>query len=120
MRVAQEEIFGPVTCAIKFGDEREAIEIANSTSFALVAGVYSGNPETANRLARGIEAGIVFINNYNRVVMGTPFGGTKSSGYGREHCAATLSEFSYSKAIRIPTGRMDVPEWQAVTDVFGG
>jgi acyl-CoA reductase-like NAD-dependent aldehyde dehydrogenase len=120
MRVAQEEIFGPVTCAIKFRDEREAIEIANGTSFALVAGVYSGNPETANRLARGIEAGIVFINNYNRVVMGTPFGGTKSSGYGREHCAATLSEFSYPKAIRIPTGRMDVPEWQAVTDVFGG
>lgn len=109
-----------MTCAIRCGDEREAVEIANSTPFALVAGVYSGNPETANRLARGIEAGIVFVNNYNRVVMGAPFGGTKSSGYGREHCAATLNEFSYAKAIRVPTGRMAIPEWQAVTDIFRG
>jgi acyl-CoA reductase-like NAD-dependent aldehyde dehydrogenase len=71
-------------------------------------------------VARNIEAGIVFINNYSRVVMGTPFGGTKSSGYGRAHCMATLSEFSYAKSIRTPTGRMAVPEWQAVTDLFGG
>lgn len=119
MRIAQEEIFGPVVCAIRFRDEAEAIEIANGTSFALVAGVYSRDHECANRVARAVEAGIVFINNYNRMVLGTPFGGTKSSGYGREHCAATLNEFTYAKAIRVPTGRVPLPEWQAVTEVFG-
>ncbi|MBY6264413.1 aldehyde dehydrogenase [Azospirillum sp. 412522] len=118
MRIAQEEIFGPVTCVMKFSNETEAISIANGTQFGLVAGIYSTNQDTASRMARQIEAGIIFINNYNRVVIGTPFGGTKSSGYGREHCAATLNEFTYAKAIRTPTGRVPVPEWKAVTDIF--
>ena len=119
MRVAQEEIFGPVACVMRFADEQEAIAIANGTQFALVAGIYSGDLETANRMARRVEAGLVFVNNYNRMVMGTPFGGTKSSGYGREHCAATLHEFSYAKAIRLPTGRVPLPQWKAVVDIFG-
>lgn len=118
MRIAQEEIFGPVTCVMRFSDEAEAVAIANSTDFALVAGVYSGSDVTAQRMARSIEAGIVFINNYNRAMLGTPFGGTKSSGYGREHCADTLKEFSYSKAIRTPTGRVPVPVWASVTEIF--
>jgi len=118
MRVAQEEIFGPVACVMKFVDEQEAVAIANGTQFALVAGIYSSNIETASRIARRVEAGLIFINNYNRMVMGTPFGGTKSSGYGREHCAETLHEFSYAKAIRIPTGRTPLPQWKAVTDIF--
>lgn len=119
MRIAQEEIFGPVACAIRFRDEAEAVEIANGTNFALVAGVYSRDQQTASRIARAVEAGIVFVNNYNRMVLGTPFGGTKSSGYGREHCAATLNEFTYAKAIRVPTGRVPLPQWQAVTEIFG-
>ena len=104
---------------MRFCNEAEAIDIANGTQFALVAGIYSRDQKTANRMARRVEAGIVFVNNYNRIVIGTPFGGTKSSGYGREHCAATLNEFTYSKAIRTPTGRVPVPEWKAVTDIFG-
>lgn len=120
MRIAREEIFGPVTCVMRFADEAEVVSIANSTDFALVAGIYSRSEPTAQRLARRIEAGIVFINNYNRMVLGTPFGGTKSSGYGREHCADTLKEFTYPKAIRTPTGRVPVPEWAGVTEVFGG
>ena len=118
MRIAQEEIFGPVTCVMKFRSETEAVDIANSTDFALVAAVYSQSIETCNRMARAIEAGIVFVNNYNRIVLGTPFGGTKSSGYGREHCVDTLKEFSYPKAIRVPTGRTPVPEWATVTELF--
>ena len=118
MRIAQEEIFGPVTCVMKFSTEAEAVDIANSTDFALVAAVYSQSIETCNRMARAIEAGIVFLNNYNRIVLGTPFGGTKSSGYGREHCADTLKEFSYPKAIRVPTGRTPIPEWATVTELF--
>lgn len=118
MRIAQEEIFGPVTCVLKFSTEAEAVDIANATDFALVAAVYSQSIETCNRMARAIEAGIVFVNNYNRIVLGTPFGGTKSSGYGREHCADTLKEFSYPKAIRVPTGRTPIPEWATVTELF--
>lgn len=119
MRIAQEEIFGPVPCVMRFADEAEAVAIANSTDFALVAGIYSRSEATAQRLARQIEAGIVFINNYNRMVLGTPFGGTKSSGYGREHCADTLKEFTYPKAIRTPTGRAPIPQWAGVTELFG-
>ncbi|WP_024280510.1 aldehyde dehydrogenase family protein [Xanthobacter sp. 126] len=117
MRIAQEEIFGPVTALMSFRTEEEAIAIANSTDFALVAGVYSRDQARANRVARGVEAGIVFINNYNRGGNGTPFGGTKSSGYGRERAAMTLNEFTYVKALRIPTGFGDVPQWSALDDI---
>ncbi|MGA2871013.1 MAG: aldehyde dehydrogenase family protein, partial [Verrucomicrobiota bacterium] len=72
----------------------------------------------ANRVARGVEAGIVFVNNYNRGGNGMPFGGTKASGYGRERAAMTLNEFTYVKAIRIPTGTMPVPQWNALDDIF--
>ncbi|GLI23934.1 acyl-CoA reductase-like NAD-dependent aldehyde dehydrogenase [Xanthobacter flavus] len=117
MRIAQEEIFGPVTALMAFRTEEEAIAIANSTDFALVAGIYSRDQARANRVARGVEAGIVFINNYNRGGNGTPFGGTKSSGYGRERAAMTLNEFTYVKALRIPTGFGDVPQWSALDDI---
>ena len=117
MRIAQEEIFGPVTALMTFRTEEEAIAIANSTDFALVAGIYSRDQARANRVARGVEAGIVFINNYNRGGNGTPFGGTKSSGYGRERAAMTLNEFTYVKALRIPTGFGDVPQWSALDDI---
>ncbi|UDQ87921.1 aldehyde dehydrogenase family protein [Xanthobacter autotrophicus] len=119
MRIAQEEIFGPVTALMTFRTEEEAIAIANSTDFALVAGIYSRDQARANRVARGVEAGIVFINNYNRGGNGTPFGGTKSSGYGRERAAMTLNEFTYVKALRIPTGFGDVPQWSALDDIAG-
>jgi acyl-CoA reductase-like NAD-dependent aldehyde dehydrogenase len=118
MRIAQEEIFGPVTSIMRFTDEAQAIDIANSTEFALTAGVYTGDAARANRVARGVEAGIVFVNNYNRGGNGMPFGGTKASGYGRERAAMTLNEFTYVKAIRIPTGTMPVPQWNALDDIF--
>lgn len=118
MRIAQEEIFGPVSGLMKFETEDEAIALANGTDFALIAGVYSRDFTRANRVARAVEAGIVFINNYNRGGNGTPFGGTKSSGYGRERAAMTLNEFSYAKAIRIPTGWGDIPQWKGLDDIF--
>lgn len=118
MRIAQEEIFGPVACVIPFVSEDEAVEIANGTDFGLVAAVYSRDSEIANRVARRLEAGIVFINNYRRGLLGTPFGGVKASGYGREHSAQTLTEYSYLKALRIPSGKNGpVPQWRAVGDV---
>ena len=111
MDAFREEIFGPVLGLTTFFDENEAIELANDTDFGLVAAVYSQNVTDALRIAREIEAGIVYINNYRRGMIGTPFGGTKASGYGREHCADTLKEYSYVKSLRIPSGRGDIPVW---------
>lgn len=118
MRIAREEIFGPVTGLMKFTDEEEAIAIANDTDFALVAGVFSRDLTKANRVARQVEAGVVFVNNYARGGNGTPFGGTKASGYGRERAAMTMNEFTYVKALRVPTGFGEVPQWSALDDVF--
>jgi len=118
MRVAREEIFGPVICVIPFDDYEEAIEIANGTAFGLVAAVYTRNHELAMRASREIEAGIVFINNFNRNLLGTPFGGTKASGFGREHCIETLYEFGYRKAVRSPSGLGEIPRWFAVDEVL--
>jgi acyl-CoA reductase-like NAD-dependent aldehyde dehydrogenase len=119
MRIAKEEIFGPVACVMGFDTFQEAIRIANDTEYGLVAGVYSRNEETARRAARRIDAGIVFVNNYNRAVMGTPFGGTKASGYGREHSVDTLREFGRFKAVRTPNGEGPVPRWFAVEELLG-
>jgi hypothetical protein len=65
------------------------------------------------RASRDLEAGIVFINNYNRQFMGTPFGGVKASGYGREHCVQTLQEFGYIKAVRTLSERGEPLQWPA-------
>ncbi|MEP9378688.1 aldehyde dehydrogenase family protein [Aquabacter sp. CN5-332] len=119
MRIAQEEIFGPVTGLMRFETEEEAVEIANGTAFALVAGIYSRDAGRVNRVAREVEAGVVFINNFNRGGNGSPFGGTKASGYGRERAAMTLNEFTYVKALRVPTGFGPVPQWEALDDIFG-
>lgn len=118
MRIAREEIFGPVTCAIAFDDYADAVRIANGTDFGLVAGVYTQDPVLAQRAARDIEAGVVFINNYNRNFMGTPFGGIKASGFGREHSLHTLGEFGYLKAVRAPTGREPVMQWAALGELL--
>ncbi|HWH81078.1 MAG TPA: aldehyde dehydrogenase family protein [Burkholderiaceae bacterium] len=118
MRVAREEIFGPVVCVIPFDTEADAIAIANDTDFGLVAAVYTRDAARAERVAARIEAGLVFINNYNRNFMGSPFGGTKASGYGREHCAQTLREFAYLRAVRRPNGNAPLPRWPVLDQVI--
>ncbi|MPV89319.1 aldehyde dehydrogenase family protein [Georgenia ruanii] len=118
MRIAQEEIFGPVTCVMRFSTEDEAVEIANGTRYALVSAVYTRNSDVATRVARRVEAGVAFINNYFRAFLGSPFGGTKASGSGREHSADTLLEFTYAKALRAPSGEGVVPRWGAISEIF--
>jgi acyl-CoA reductase-like NAD-dependent aldehyde dehydrogenase len=93
MRVANEEIFGPVSVVIPFESEAEAISVANSTAFGLVAAIFSRDSETSLRVSRDLGAGLIFVNNYNRAFIGTPFGGIDASGYGREHAQETLHEF---------------------------
>jgi acyl-CoA reductase-like NAD-dependent aldehyde dehydrogenase len=116
MRIAREEIFGPVIAIMSFDSYDEAIEIANSTDFALVAGVYTRDDGRARAASRDIDAGTVFVNNYNRMFLGTPFGGNRSSGYGREHAAETVREYSRTKSVRYPSGRGPIPVWSGAAD----
>jgi len=112
MTVAQEEIFGPIACVMRFGTEDEAIEIANSTAYGLTAAICTTDLVRAEAIARRLEAGMVFVNNYmRRAFLGSPFGGVKGSGFGRENALETLHEFVRSKNIRFPSGRGAVPGW---------
>ncbi len=119
MRIATEEIFGPVVTVTAFASEDEAVDIANGSAYGLLAGVYSRDSATAFRVARRLDVGMVLVNNYFRGILGTPFGGTKQSGYGREHAIDTLREFTYQKMIRFPTDLAPVPQWRAVTEIYG-
>jgi acyl-CoA reductase-like NAD-dependent aldehyde dehydrogenase len=118
MRVAREEIFGPVVSVIPFDDEAEAVEIANGTPFGLVASVYTRDHARGVRIGRQLDAGVVMVNHYHRAGIGVPFGGIKHSGYGREHTLETLREWTYTKTLRLPYGEGSVPEWDALSDVF--
>ena len=118
MRIAREEIFGPVVVAIPFEDEDDAVRIANGTDFGLVSSVFTSDIARAMRVSSRIEAGAVFINNYDRALSGSPFGGTKHSGYGREHTPDTLNEYGYTRTVRLPSGQRPLPLWPAVADVL--
>ena len=117
MAVAREEVFGPVLCVLPFADEAEAVRIANDTPYGLTAAVFTRDQSAAFRIARHLDVGIVFLNNYFRQVGGMPFGGAKASGYGREHTTETLKEYGRVKLISMPTGLRDIPVWAGVTDV---
>jgi acyl-CoA reductase-like NAD-dependent aldehyde dehydrogenase len=119
MRIAREEIFGPVVSVISFDTEDEAVAIANESEYGLMSSVFTSDTERLFRVARRIEAGMVLANNYFRGAVGVPFGGIKHSGYGREHAIETLREFAYAKLIRYPSGTGSIPSWRAVTDIFG-
>jgi aldehyde dehydrogenase (NAD+) len=104
-RLAQEEIFGPVQVVIPFDDEEDALRIANSTDYGLVAGVWTADGGRQMRMARGIETGQVFINNYGAGGgVELPFGGVKRSGHGREKGFEALYGFASLKTIAIRHG----------------
>ena len=98
MRVAREEIFGPVLVIIPFGDEEEAVEIANDTPYGLAAYVQTGSAERAARLSRSLRAGAVHING-GAYEYGSPFGGYKASGNGREGGDMGLEDFLETKMV---------------------
>ncbi|MEM9629817.1 MAG: aldehyde dehydrogenase family protein [Pseudomonadota bacterium] len=97
-RIAREEIFGPVLVMIPFKDEEEAIELANDTDYGLSSYIYSGDRDRISRVARRLEAGMVNVNG-NYIASGSPFGGYKQSGIGREGGVLGLEEFLEAKAI---------------------
>ncbi|KAI0885512.1 dehydrogenase [Annulohypoxylon maeteangense] len=119
MRIAKEEMFGSIVTVTPFGNFEDATRIVNSVAYGLTAVVFTNDQLKANRFVRSVEAGMVWINNYNRNVVGTPFGGVKYSGYGREHCIETLFEWTQPKAVHAPSGLQAIKEWRGVVDIFG-
>jgi aldehyde dehydrogenase (NAD+) len=101
MRIAQEEIFGPVVGVIKFDSDEEALAIANDTMYGLGGGVFSSNHARAERIARGVRTGTVWINNYHAFGDFCPFGGYKQSGVGREMGQSGLSEYTQVKRMHV-------------------
>src|SRR3989454_6500680 len=99
MKIAQEEIFGPVLAAMKFEDEEEAVSISNGTVYGLVSAVWTRDIQRAHRLARQIKAGVVWINTYNGFDSAAPFGGYKQSGFGREQGMHALESYTQVKSV---------------------
>ncbi|RWN62471.1 aldehyde dehydrogenase family protein [Mesorhizobium sp.] len=101
MKIAREEIFGPVISALPFDTLAEAVERANNTPYGLAAGVFTRNVATAHQLSRKIRAGSVWVNTYHAIDPAVPFGGYKMSGYGREGGAEHLDEYLNTKGVFI-------------------
>jgi aldehyde dehydrogenase (NAD+) len=101
MRIAREEIFGPVLCVIPFADEEEAVRMANDTDYGLVAGIWTRDLSRAHRVASRLEAGQIFVNEYFAGVVETPFGGFKQSGIGREKGIEALHHYTQLKCVTV-------------------
>jgi len=102
MRIAQEEIFGPVVCVIKYDSDEEAVAIANDSIYGLAGGVFSSNIARAERVARAVRTGTMWINNFHVFAEYCPFGGYKQSGVGRELGHWGLEEYTQVKRIHVP------------------
>lgn len=98
-RVCQEEVFGPFVAVSTFGNDEEAMEIANSTEYGLGGGLWTTDLQRAHRIAEHMVAGMVWINCYKRVNPGSPFGGVHSSGYGREMGFEAMREYTNIKSV---------------------
>lgn len=100
MRIAQEEVFGPVLSIMTFDDEAEAITIANGTDYGLAAGLWTNDLGRAHRVADALEAGYISVNHYSPSIF-LPFGGFKQSGYGREKGIEALHHYCQTKSVNI-------------------
>ena len=113
MKIAQDEIFGPVACLIPFDDEADAIRIANDTVYGLSSYVWTENLGRATRVAAAIEAGMCFVNSQNVRDLRQPFGGTKASGTGREGGTWSYEVFLEPKNVCVSLGSHHIPHWGA-------
>jgi acyl-CoA reductase-like NAD-dependent aldehyde dehydrogenase len=104
MRIAQEEIFGPVMSVLRFSSEEEAYAIANDVEFGLAAGVWTNDLGVAHRAGRALRVGTVWVNTYQMVNPSVPYGGVKQSGHGRNLGETSLEEFTQTKSVWIKVG----------------
>ncbi|ETN42393.1 uncharacterized protein HMPREF1541_01547 [Cyphellophora europaea CBS 101466] len=101
MRIAREEIFGPVMCVLKWTDEAKMWEDVNSVEYGLTGAIYSSNVATAHKAAKKMEAGYIWVNTSSTHFLGIPFGGYKQSGKGREHDLQELYDMTQLKAVHV-------------------
>ncbi|WP_213954490.1 5-carboxymethyl-2-hydroxymuconate semialdehyde dehydrogenase [Variovorax sp. dw_954] len=111
MKIAQDEIFGPVACLIPFDDEADAIRLANDIQYGLSSYVWTENIGRAHRVAAAVEAGMCFVNSQNVRDLRQPFGGTKASGTGREGGSWSYEVFCEPKNIAVSMGSHHIPHW---------
>ncbi len=111
MRIAQEEIFGPVLVAIPFTDEADALAKANDVKYGLAAYLWTANVARAHRMALGIEAGMIWINSHNVRHLPTPFGGVKASGTHREGGEYAFEFYTEVKNVAVPLGTHPIPQF---------
>ena len=111
MRVAQEEIFGPVACLLPFKSEEDGLRMANDVEYGLASYIWTQDVSKVLRLARGIEAGMVFVNTQNVRDLRQPFGGVKASGTGREGGEYSFEVFAEMKNVCISMGDHPIPRW---------
>lgn len=109
MRIAREEIFGPVMAVLSFDDEAEVIRRANDTEYGLSAGVFTRDLQRAHRVIGQLQAGSCFINSYNDAPVEAPFGGMKASGVGRENSKAAIEHYSQVKSVYVRMGAVEAP-----------
>lgn len=109
MRIAREEIFGPVMCVLSFESEQEVVARANDTEFGLAAGVFTRDLARAHRVIAALQAGTCWINTYNITPVEIPFGGVKHSGIGRENGHAAIEHYTQRKSVYVELGDVDSP-----------
>ena len=115
MRIAQDEIFGPVTCVLTYRDDDEAVRIANDIQFGLAASIWTGDAARGMKLAERLECGIIWINDHHRIDPALPWGGMKDSGMGREAGLEGYREYTTTKSVIV---NLDEPvDWYATDAV---
>jgi 5-carboxymethyl-2-hydroxymuconic-semialdehyde dehydrogenase len=110
MRIAQEEIFGPVLTVIPFEGEQEALQLANDIPYGLAAYLWTNDVSRAHRFAKGVEAGMVWVNSENNRHLPTPFGGMKASGIGRDGGDYSFEFYMETKNVCVALGTHKVPQ----------